>query len=518
MHEFLSKRLLPPSGVEDTPVYDPGREDGWHDLLFITFKWLPQMVLIVLLGVGFGFAYLVLIRADMYEATAKLYVKAGMEQASSPLRSSDPSVTYLAQARGAVQSEIDLLHNDMLVHRLVDEIDLSALAATSEPDTLVQRLKQHVKDTISSAREVLDQTLAALDLKTIPTPEDAMRVRLSGSLQVESSADSDVIVISLRWPDPEHASALLGRLVELFLEFRSDVFEGGGEIAFLELKRDEAKRELESIEAEMTIFEESGEARNAAHRIQLLESELVDAQRDHDRRSLDLALAKQRLERITGRIDTDGNVAIGTFPADSAVSEMAGSLITLLGERSRLLATSAPDTPEVREFDAQVTSMTALLRRQLESEAEDRASTSDAARDRLDRISASLRELQTARQEWNTLERLKDMAEPRYREAEERLERARDINALRQARLSNLVLVQPAIASPLPVGMRSVILLAIISLLSVVVACGWALLREMMDNRLHQANRAARLLGLPLLGDLPEDKRAVRDWVMRTKG
>jgi Mrp family chromosome partitioning ATPase/capsular polysaccharide biosynthesis protein len=344
------------------------------------------------------------VRDPVYEATAKFYVRVGMDQTPSPLLG-ERGVTFLAQARGAVQSEVDMLRNEVLIQRLIEQLNLASPAPKTSPATFVQYVKQFIREALSSMRGLVDPILAFLNLKTILTPDEEVRSQLSQSILAESTTNSDVIAVTLWWPDKSAAVHLLRTFVNLYLGFRATVFEDHQEFAFLESSRDDLKKAVEDIEAEIASIEQRYDVRNASNRAQLTEA-----------------------ERAT---------------------------ITI----------------------------------------------------------------------WKSLERRREIADKRYQQAEKRLSEARDISALQKARLSNVVLVQPPIASALPVGMRNMTLFEIIASVSIVVACGWALVREVFDSRLHHAGRAARLLGLTLLGDLPESealaaevgepKAQIRDWLAK---
>lgn len=500
--------------------------DPWHDLLFVVFKWLPQMVAIVAIGIVLGVGYLILVRGEIFQANAKLYVRVGVDQAPSPVLGTERNVTYMAQTRGAVQSEMDLLRNEMLVQRLIQELDLAAPETRPEPTSLYGRLKRTASDLYRSAKDGVDSVLIAIGLKTPVSREAALSQSFAAALILDNAVNSDVISVSLRWPDQAQAVVVLDRFLQIYTNFRSAVFQGGEEIEFLQAKRDAAKAAVEAVEADMTTFEREHDIRNAAARAPLLEADLVEAQRARERATLDLNLAKQRLERLGKGLDAGAAAAgapiqrepigLGTFPPNSPALGMAASIVTLLGERERLLVNNAPGAPEVKEVEARLAALMLVLRQQLEAEVQDFVRSESVARERVDKLSGALRELQASSNGWKTLERRRDLAETRYRDTEKRLGEARDISALRNARLSNVVVVQPAAVEGVPIGLRKLPLLGIIAACAAVLAAGWALGREVFDTRLYRADAAAAELGLPVAGEVPERRLLLRDFVRRS--
>lgn len=517
--------LALPQGSATPPEGRPADRaagDPWHSLLFVVFKWLPQMAAIVAIGIVLGLGYLILVRGEIFQANAKLYVRVGVDQTPSPVLGSDRNVTYLAQTRGAVQSEMDLLRNEVLVQRLIQELDLTAPEVRPEPKGLFGRLKRTASDIYRSAKDMLDGVLTAVGLKTPVSPEAAISQGFAGALILDNAVNSDVISVSLRWPDQAQAVVLLDHFLKIYTNFRSAVFQGGEEIEFLDAKRDTAKAAVEAVEADMAAFEREHDIRNAAARAPLLEADLVEAQRAQERAALELNLARRRLERLGKGLDAAAEkgapiqrepIGLGSFPANSPALGMAASIVTLLGERERLLVNNSAGAPEVKEVEARLAALMVVLRQQLEAEVQDFVRGETVARERVEKLGGALRELQASSNGWKTLERRRDLAESRYRDTEKRLGEARDISALRNARLSNVVVVQPAAVEGVPIGLRKMPLLGIIAFCSAVLAAGWALGREVFDTRLYRGETAAADLGLPLAGEIPERRLLLREWV-----
>ncbi|WP_018261625.1 GumC family protein [Methylobacterium sp. WSM2598] len=490
--------------------------DTGATLLFVVFKWLPQMAAVVGIGILCGVGYLSLVRGNMFQANAKLYVRVGVDQTPSPLLGSDRNVTFLAQTRGAVQSEMDLMRNEVLVSRLIADLNLGAPEVRPEPTGLYGRLKRFGSDLYQGMRDGADAVLIMAGLKTPLSRSAAVSQVFAQSLILDNAPGSDVISVSLRWPGEAQAVQLLDRFLQIYTNFRSAVFEGGGEIDFLSTKRDAAKAAVEAVEAEMAVFEREHDTRNAASRLPLLEADLVEAQRALERQSLELDFARRRFERLSRVLVRTASqrepVGLGTFPPNSPALSMAPSMVALLGERERLLVNNSANAPEVREVEAKLGALTVVLLRQLEAEVQDLVHVEAAARERVEKVSTALREFQDAATGWKSLERRRELAEARYRDAEKRLAEARDIAALRNARLSNVVVVQPAAAEGTPIGLRKLSMLGIITLCSGVLACGWALVREVFDGRLYRGEEAAAALGLPLVGEVPARERPLQVW------
>ncbi|GJE04191.1 GumC family protein [Methylobacterium isbiliense] len=509
---------LPPakSRAMTRTVTGSGVRDTGATLLFVVFKWLPQMAAVVGIGILCGLGYLSLVRGNMFQANAKLYVRVGVDQTPSPLLGSDRNVTFLAQTRGAVQSEMDLLRNEVLVSRLIADLNLGAPEARPEPTGLYDRLKRLGSDLYQGARDGADAILVMVGLKTPQSRSAAVSQVFAQSLILDNAPGSDVISVSLRWPGEAQAVQLLDRFLQIYTNFRSAVFEGGGEIDFLHTKRNVAKAAVEAVEAEMAVFEREHDTRNAASRAPLLEADLVEAQRALERQTLELDFARRRFDRLSRVLSRTANqrepVGLGTFPPNSPALSMAPSMVALLGERERLLVNNSVSAPEVREIEAKLGALTVVLLRQLEAEVQDLAHVETTARERVEKVVTALREFQDAATGWKSLERRRELAEARYRDAEKRLGEARDIAALRNARLSNVVVVQPAAAEGTPIGLRKLSMLGIITLCSSVLACGWALVREVFDGRLYRGEEAAAELGLPLASEVPEHDRLLQVW------
>ena len=394
------------------PPEEPASKDLWRDLLFVTFKWLPEMALIFVLGIGTGFGYLTLFRGQLYETTAKLYVRIGIDQTPSPSLSTDRSITYLSQTRGAVQSEIDLLRNAALIEQLIRENNLASEQKAGDPANLLQWIKRTAKEAVAAVKNVVDQALAAVDLKVLLTRTESLRQQISQSILIDTSLNSDIISITLRWPDKTTAAPVLDRFIELYLRFRSTLFESDQEVLFLERQRDDALQSIDAIEAEKAKFERSHDARNLANRAQLLEADVIEAENAFEKAKLELQLTEQRLSRLRNwNAEQSDTYGLGTIPSDSPSASIANSIASLLGELGRLRASNSQDARQVKEIEAKLMAVRSVLEQQFQAEIQDRLRTNEQARKRFERVSASLRDIQEVSTSLRALDRRREIAE-----------------------------------------------------------------------------------------------------------
>ena len=63
------------------------------------------------------------------------------------------------------------------------------------------------------------------------------------TMSIDTSLNSDIISVTLRWPDKTTAATVLDRYIELYLRFRSTLFESDQEVLFLEHQRDGARQQ-----------------------------------------------------------------------------------------------------------------------------------------------------------------------------------------------------------------------------------------------------------------------------------
>ncbi|HEY1679798.1 MAG TPA: hypothetical protein VGG04_18930 [Candidatus Sulfotelmatobacter sp.] len=265
-----------------------------------------------------------------YHATMRVLVRRGRADAPMGAAENAPlDLTRLATSEEDLNSEVELLRDDDVMRKVVEEIGIG------RPDWL-----NFLHSGAGDAGRI----------------ERAAR-RLAHNIKVEPVKKSNLIAIDYSAGDPQAAAKVLRTLAQVYLDKHKVVHRPGGEFEFFEQQTTEAANRLETSKQHLLKFTADHGVIAAAQQRDLALGKLSELDISARQTSIDLAETQQRIrvlqeqlsslpERTTTQVHTADNPEL--LKADKS------SLLDLQLKRTQLLTKFEPAHRLVREVDQQI--------------------------------------------------------------------------------------------------------------------------------------------------------------------
>ena len=248
-----------------------------RDLAFILFKRKWSIVVIFTATVVAASFWVMFVREDLYEVTAKVLVKIGHEQAVPPTVLGDRSITVIGQRYQDVNSEADIL---------------------TSADLLIARIRYHVKGFVRTVREFKEEVMIRLGFQVRLTPREKAMAMLQKGLLVMPQKDSNVLVVRLFLPSRQFGSAILNKLVELYQDFRLRIFVDQSVVRFFENEVASSLARLERAEQELHTFESAGDIQSIDDQKSVLLRQIADARKEFTESDIAVQVARAKVARF----------------------------------------------------------------------------------------------------------------------------------------------------------------------------------------------------------------------------
>lgn len=477
--------------------------------MFIVFKrkwWLLTIFLVTIFSALF---YLFILREDLYQATAKVLVKLGQEQAVPTTVLGDrPNI--IANRIQDVNSEVDILNSAQLLEGIVERLGLDKPSAPPpRPTSFISGLRYDVKQGIKSVKTWYKDTLITLGVREALPPRDAARWMLERGVKVEAKAASNVIAVHLIYPGREEARFILNKILDSYLEFRLKIFQDASAVEFFTEQRRQSLDELTRAQDELHQFERRHGITNFAEQKSVLLRQIAQAQTDtrHAKIELDEAESKVgRLDKELAKPNPDF-AAIGQFSPNSFPANLQQEMAALQRQREQLRMVELDDSVRIENNRDQFKALMALTATHLRSVLTEKEHVYESQKTVLVELEASLRDLHDTEVVWQSLVRDAKISEQDYLFNQDKLQEASAIVALGRKQVGGVSVIQRAVNPLLPVGVSKSILLALALVFGVLAAGSWAVLAEFFDHGVYTSEAIEKHLHAPVVTVVPVHKR-----------
>lgn len=480
-----------------------------RDVIEIFFRRLAGMTVIFVIAMAMATVWIFAFRVDTYEATAKVLVRLGYEQAPSVtvMSRQTPVVGYRHQE---VATEAHILASTDVLERVVDQLNLTEMSEQPRPAGFLKGLVYDLRQLKARLEEWVNETLIRAGLRERLNPREQVIDALQRGLQVGSSQESNVLIAMLRLPYRQGTAAVLDAILQAYLEARTAYYQEDAAVSLFKTRMDEALTKLRAAEAELKELE----ARHSIVNLGVQEKLLLERDKQLD---AEIKTATAEFKNLTGKLETLkagrgsdevdfsslGAFAQGTFPAD-----LMSDLAKIRSERIQLEAASGGrDQRRLDENRQRFEASLRLLESSVESIVTEHAALLQSKEVSLRGVRAELAKLQEHRTAWADLRRKADLLETDYKFYQHEFERSLATSSMQAEHISSIKIIQHPIDPVRPAGIRKLNLLVIAGVLSVFLAVAWASMVEFFDRRIYSTSRVARLLGVPVAGAIPRLRR-----------
>ncbi|MEX0450091.1 polysaccharide biosynthesis tyrosine autokinase [Spiribacter sp. 221] len=339
--------------------------------------------------------------------------------------------------------------------------------------------------------------------------------QVRGAITVEARGETSLVDINVEHSNRRLAAAIANGLMAAYIDrqlsARLEMSETAtnwmsGRLEDLRADLEAAEERLQSHREREGIVDLGGVARLSAEGLTQLNARLVEARQR-------LAEAENRFEQISGVPDAQWRELLTTSAVrgESSVAQLRAEEVRAASRVEQLAERYGPKHPAMQDAEeelavttqnlrTQVQSVVATIRRDYELAQVNVRSLEQAVAEYGDRT----RDSQAKEFTVNQLEREVQVARTLY---ETFLSRLREISAVSDVEQVNAEVVDPAMLPSTPVKPKRLRNTQVSGVLALLIAVGFALLRDQMNNRIVGTGDAEEKLGLPILGVMPLQSR-----------
>lgn len=465
-----------------------------------------------------------------YEASARLLVKPGRENATLPIEVSNRQTLFAPSSqRDPVVDEEKLLAGKLIAQLVAT--DMLELLDSYEPQSKWEAFKHSLKKGAGAVKEGVRNVLVTLYILEEKTFVERLTDRLEKNFTVSHEAGSAVMELQFVWGDSELAGQILTRWIDIYLEERArslgrasllDFYDR--EIVNLDEHIGQLKKALQGHYQQINSAGIKDSMNHLTTQIHNLRDLRLEKTNEMAGLSSFIENAGQRIDQYPKEVVTDREFSLNPTQLDLKLK-----LNRLQEERAALLRTFLEGAPQIKKMDESIAAMQKLIAQQqtrlersqnrapnsivtgMQQDIADAELRLQRLQDEVVGINGQIAELTEERAtiinqepEISRLTMQLDSAEKSYALYTENLEKARIDKALDSSLISNISIVEPANAAAGRIFPKTLLLL----LLSVPFAAGCSLLviylSYLVDQRIHDGSRIEERFAVPLWGVLPQ--------------
>lgn len=497
VHQVLSTHLLhgQPVRVEEEDDLIDLRE-YWR--VIVKRKWtVLGFFAIVMVAVTTA----TLLMTPIYRATTVLQIE---REAAKVVEFDDAAQTERQGDRDFYQTQYELLKSRSLAERVVQKMRQPLERAYGGPESVAEAIVQEKPDTAAQ----LQSTQEMLRKKEEATLRKLVAIVMA-NLTIEPVRNSRLVKVNYDSEDAKLAASLANAAAENFISVNLERrFEANAYAkTFLEQRIKLVKAKLEEAERAQVEFAREKEIFSVDK-----EGGTTSAQKLTE---FNAALSKAQQERIKAesaykQIQSSKSGQLPQGLETPLISTLKQNLAKLEADYQNNLRQFKPGYPKMQELAAQMAEVKAQVAREIENTRLSITASYEAAKVQENLLSGMLAssknemlDLQTRSIQYNILKREADTNRQLY---DGLLQRLKEVSVAGGVGTNNISVVDKA---QIPQTMYKPVLklnLAIACILGLLGGVGLALLFEYLDDTFKQPSDVERVLGVPVMGLIPESK------------
>lgn len=484
---------------------NPRLQASLRDLTAVLFRRKRSALTVALVSLLTGLAWLFLVRGEAWEATGKILVTMGREQAPPPTMLDERGIV-LGDPIQHVNSEVDLLKNRDLIARVVDTLGMDAPPEPPPmPGRWLPRIPWAFQRFSKAVGEALNGLLIRVGVRERVPHRDAVIARLYDGTVVTPQENSGVVVVRMFLPERRGAADVLNTLLDLYQDFRLEALDDQGAVDFFLRRTEETDARLRDLDEALATLEMGGGVKAYDAQVQMLLVRVNEARKQEEEARLEWVEStnrRRRFEEEEGKGEST-YAGIGVWPEGSLPADLLHQITEVNRERERLRLTELDGSPLMENLEAQEHLLIESLRAAVAAEAAEASGELDERRQVVADLEGRLRALGLEQATLAALERERTASERSYQSFQAKLEEAEVNRALALAQLDNVAIIERAIDPVQPAGPRKMLLMQVLIVLSVFGALAWVAVAEFFDQRVHSREDLERGLGVPVLASIP---------------
>jgi uncharacterized protein involved in exopolysaccharide biosynthesis len=322
-----------PATTADAPIADWGARPRYTMADFVTLLWGERFLMLAVFALIFGAGLAVAFTLPTtYAANSSLLVRLGQEYVYQP-RAGDAGRGAALENDQVIQAEIEILSSAQLKQQVVKSIGLKRLF----PD--------------------LAEAYAAAPVAERPKIEGAAVRAIAEEMSIGTAPETPVIRLQYAHEDPIMAAEVLNRLTDAYLVYRKQVL--------LDVLPPLLAEQRRAFQTRLGAADQAYEAFLQAHRIGDFQAEKQALNALHSALTDEAYRVDARLQEVQGRLAAI-SAEFAQAPAEIGLQRdvnttSADKLLELRIEREELLGRYTADARPVKELDARIAQLEALI-------------------------------------------------------------------------------------------------------------------------------------------------------------
>ncbi len=331
-------------------------------------------------------------------------------------------------------------------------------------------------------------------------------------LEVKNPNNSNLIEVSYRAANAELAAYIVNQVVETYKSYRSKIFSDSEAYSFLEQQIGFTNEKLRRLEEALTDYKSDQEILSPVTQGEMLlkklaeyESRLTEVNTKRIANEAKVAVIKEQLRNGSQNNIPSTEVSEGPSRRDH-IAKLKGELLDKTLDREKLLQRFNPSYEKVINLEKEIATLQGQVRNEIQQiiEQEETALRALRAEERalqrsIDEINAEVRAFARKEFEFSQLNRGIDDNREVYSVLLKQREEAR-ISLSKLQRDIKIKVINPAVAPPHPLMPGKLVFLTVTFALALLLALGFAFLREYLDNTICTTEQLRNNLGLKVLG------------------
>jgi len=173
-----------------------------------------KLIIILFLSIVVSLYAVIVNLTYQFESSSQLIVKLGRENVRTPLTVENASVYSNGVKKEDINSYISLLTSDSLINKTIKKIGYERFKFEKKPETIWQHIKFTIKSVVRFAKSQVNSLLVISGLKLKLTKDQKIDAYVKKMLNVVLLSESNVIRVSIRFPDPVLARDFVNTHIE----------------------------------------------------------------------------------------------------------------------------------------------------------------------------------------------------------------------------------------------------------------------------------------------------------------
>jgi uncharacterized protein involved in exopolysaccharide biosynthesis len=251
---------------------------------------------------------------ETYKPVAKLLVKLGRENASMPaVMPASQQVLTFGITKEQVNSEIEIIKSNYLIEKTVQELGPAyILPEPVRPEGLWKGLKYYGKIAYRHIKDGFNEILYFLNLqKKLNRSEEAIS-RIQKKLEVMQVKNSNSIDIELGWSDPKIGADIVNKLIQIYLEYRLQLYKNPGafelfdeQVRYYKDRLAASENRLKEFRKEWGLISVDTQKKSIVDRIAELKKELQTNQTHNGKMQNEISEINKQLNNVTANIPSE---------------------------------------------------------------------------------------------------------------------------------------------------------------------------------------------------------------------